>query len=639
LFFQLALVVGYGYAHWSRRLGPGRQAIVHLGLLVLGVLALPITASAVWKPEGSEDPALAVLALLAATVGGPYVLLSATAPLLQDWYARVAPGRSPYRLYVLSNTASLLALLSYPLLVERFLPVSAQSAAWSAVFVGFAIACAACAWTILKRVPARPEADIGSAPAGSPPPVLDRVLWILLPATASGLLLAVTNQLCQDVAVVPLLWVVPLALYLVTFIVSFADLYRRRVWVVVFVASLFATGYALANASTAPLVFQGGALLTLLTSGCLVCHGELVHLRPRVAHLTAFYLALSIGGSLGGLFVALVAPLLFENYAELPFLMMTVPALLTAVVFRDATARKGAPVPVVVWVLPMVVVCVSMVVVLRGSGRPADTIASGRNFYGILRIAEGRIDGTDSMRGLFHGRVLHGAQFVDDARRRVPTTYFGTGSGAAIAIAGHSRRQRGDGLRVGIVGLGAGTIAAWGQAGDHLRFFELNPQVVEFARRYFTFLADSAAAIDVVTGDARLSLEREMADPANHGTYDVIVVDAFSGDSIPTHLLTRECFSLYQQALDADGILAFHISNQFLDLEPVVSGLAADPMLHVLRTETPTDPATAARTSYWLLVTANEAFVSALPAAVTAAPRTPAIVWTDTFSSLVSVLR
>ena len=438
---------------------------------------------------------------------------------------------------------------------------------------------------------------------------------------------------------VPMLWTVPLGLYLITFIVCFAGLYRRALWVAIYLVTLLLSTYVLASAGTMPIVVQVLGLLALLCAGCMVCHGELVNLRPGVQHLTGFYLGLAIGGSIGGIFVALLAPLLFDSYAEFPILLILVLGLVVVSLFRDLAGRASRKPPAIAWAIPAIAFSIATIVSVSAAGQSTKSIvASTRNFYGILRVADSAAGTPSALRELFHGRVRHGAQFLDPVRRHLPTTYFSEGSGVDVALRQHPKRVAGQPLRVAVIGLGAGTIAAWGRAGDTMRFYELNPQVVELAYHYFTFLQDSPATVDVVTGDGRLALEREIAETGESRRYDVIVVDAFSGDSIPVHLLTRECFALYRRAIADDGVLVLHISNKHLDLRPVVRGLAADSRLRTVQIATVGQPDRAATSSLWMLVTANPAF------AIDSADAQPGdsgngIIWTDAFSSVLSLLR
>jgi spermidine synthase len=641
VFFQLALVAGYGYAHLTRRLGIRRQVGLHLLLVLAAIALLPIAPSAAFKPAATDDPSLRVFQLLSTSVGIPYVLLAATAPMLQDWYARARPGQTPYPLYALSNAGSLLALLSFPVAVERSLDGRMQAALWSAGFVLFAAACAWCGRQVVRAVPSSDATGgVASAPTSARPEAVDVLLWFALSACGTGLLLAVTNQLCQEVATVPLLWVLPLTVYLVSFILAFAGLYARALWLPLFAVSVAVCTYVLARAGYVSLPAQGASLLILLAAGCMVCHGELARLKPRVDHLTGFYLALSIGGSAGGIFVALVAPRLFLFYAELPFFVLFALGLQAAIVFRDRASRQSRRPPLFLWAVPLAVFVATMVVALQHVGATPGTIAIERNFYGVLRVVDGPPDQVPRLRKLFHGRVLHGAQFLDPDRRDALTIDFAHGSGIDLAFAEHPRRVAGHPMTIGVVGLGAGTIAAFGRAGDSLRFFELNPTVITFARDHFTFLRDSPATVDVVAGDARLSLETEMATPAHRHTYDLLVVDAFAGAAIPVHLLTRESMALYQQALTPDGVLVVHVSNQHLDLTGVVRGTAGELGLEVAHVTRGADARVSATSSEWMVASRHGAFIERVRELAPATSAvTPAVVWTDAFSSLASVLR
>jgi hypothetical protein len=640
LFFQAALLAGYGYAHVTRRLGPRRQAQLHLALLVLAIATLPITPSAAWKPAGAGSPAGRILLLLAATVGLPYLLLSATAPMVQDWFAHTR--RVPYRLYALSNLGSLMGLVAYPAAVERFLPLQAQSTLWSA---GFVVFCGVCAWSSVQviRIENRPSDSSPDAVkvGGAADRADDAVMWTLLSFCGSGLLLAATNELCQNVAVVPLLWIVPLTCYLVTFILSFAGLYRRWLWAPALLVSIGASAWLARDVYSASFPVQLTALLGVLMAGCMVCHGELVRLRPAVSRLTRFYLAVAAGGSAGGLAVALVAPVALDRLWEFPLFAVLPLLLLLVCLYRDAQSRLYRGARPVAWTA-LSAACIGSVVAVA-MPPPSDgsiEIARTRNFYGILSVADDNPPGDWSLRRLRNGRILHGAQFMEPQKRTQATTYYGEGSGIEIAIRQHSRRLSGQPLQIGVVGLGAGTIAAWGEAGDRLRFFEINPAAVDFARRYFTFLADSRAAVDVVGGDARLSIEREVRDGRGRRAYDVLAVDAFSGDAIPVHLLTREALALYAEALREDGVLAIHVTNHYLDLKAVVRGLATQAGRQVVEIETDDDYLRGLDGNTWMLVTGNASVVAAAsPFATRGLPDAKVLVWTDAFSSLLQVLK
>lgn len=647
LFFQAALLGGYVYAHLTRRLGPATQAKVHLVLLLLAIFTLPIAPSPAWKPVDASHPAGRILLLLSATVGLPYVLLSATAPMVQNWLARAAAHHDPergtaypvYWLYALSNLGSLIGLLAYPVAIERLLSLRAQALFWSGGFVVFCCACAAVAVQMMRlplaaETAAEADADVGGIQAGN------LLMWILLSCTGTGLLLAVTNELCQDVAVVPLLWIVPLCAYLITFILCFGGAYRRWFWMWALLAAMAAAAYVGRSDEPTKLVLEVAMLIGLLFAGCMVCHGEMVAIRPPSRHLTAFYLAVAAGGGIGGVAVAIVAPLVLTRLWEFPFFSLLPFTLLLVCILRDPRSRLNRGYGRIGW-LPLAAalsVCVYLLVKPQAIS-DATEVARTRNFYGVLTVLEDP-PGDDALRTLKNGRILHGVQYVDPKRKLEVTSYYGDGSGVELAIDQHPRREANQPLLIGVIGLGAGTIAALGHAGDTVRFFEINPAVIDFSRRYFTFLSETRAHVEVVGGDARLSLERELRAPTAQHTYDVMAIDAFSGDAIPVHLLTREAFALYRNALRDDGILAVHVSNRYLDLAPVVRGLAAEQGRTPLVIETADDDEHALDGSTWILVTANTAFIHAVsPYAQAPAPGARAIVWTDAFSSLLQVIK
>jgi hypothetical protein len=648
LFFQAALLAGYVYAHLARRLGPARQARLHMVLLAGALATLPIIPSPSWKPADPSHPAGRILLLLSATVGLPYVLLAATAPMVQDWFARVAArddavpgtGWSVYWLYALSNLGSLLGLLAYPTSIERLLSIRGQAYFWSS---GFLVFCALCGWAAVQvwRLPP-PAADIGrSGVDEAPVRPMDWAMWIGLSLTGAGLLLAVTNELCQNVAVVPLLWIVPLTAYLLTFILCFSGLYRRWLWMWVLLAALGAMSWLTRQSVTMPFTVQVGALLGVLFSGCMVCHGELVTLRPAPRHLTAFYLAVAAGGGIGGVTVALVAPVVLDRLWEFQVFTLMPLALLMIAIGRDRQSRMRRGVWRLGWiVLPAALAASAYALCTPTESDGSQEIARKRNFYGVLTVLDDSADQEPPLRRLRNGQILHGAQFRDPGHRLDVTTYYGEGSGVEIAVDQHPKREAQQPLRIGVIGLGAGTIAALGQAGDTVHFFEINPAAVDFARRYFTFLSDSKAGIQITLGDARLSLERELREPSARHTYDVLAIDAFSGDAIPVHLLTREAFALYRDALREDGVLAVHVSNHYLDLPPIVRGLAAEQGRQVALIETEDDESRALDSSTWMLVTNNAALLaSAEPATQKPEPDARSLVWTDAFSSLLQVLK
>ena len=640
LVFQSLLLIGYAYAHLTRRVPARLRAWLHIGLLALTLVALPIVPDPSWKPTGTESPAWLIFRLLVSTVGAPYVLLSATTPLLQDWFHRQQPNLDPYRLYAWSNVGSLAALLAYPFLVERLLAVDGQAWAWSAGYVVFAAACGGIAFASRASGSAAPdEGTVGVLADLSPAPA-DRALWFLLSACGSGLLLAITNQLTLDVAAVPFLWVVPMALYLVTFILAFAGWYRRGIALGILTVGLAAIAWSSRQGADATLTLQAASGMLMLFGGCLTCHGELARLAPHGRHLTVFYLLVAAGGAVGGALVAVVAPQLFLDLWELPIFVMAPYLLLFFIYLREPAGasirRRGLAalmVGAVVW-LGIVTIAVPT------ARRPGRFVDGARSFYGVLKVMDDPPTLWGAMRRLWHGRITHGAQLLAPSMRTQATTYFAQGTGIEIAIRQHPRRQAGLPLAVGVIGLGAGTIAAWGAPGDTMRFFEINPDVVAFASRHFTFLDDSAATVETVTGDARLALEAEMREPSRRNRYDVLAVDAFSSDAVPIHLLTRECGELYWQALKADGVLAVQITNKHFDLAPVVLALARASGKSAVRITR--SPGFAVLASTWMLVSGNEAFLKGLQVPGGSRvdfPADPPVAWTDRFSSLVEVVK
>ena len=420
VFFQALLLAGYAYAHLGRRLGPRRQALLHAALLVLSVAWLPVTPAVAWQPDGAGLPSLRILAALVASAGVPYLLLSSTSPLLQEWYAR-ATGRSPYWLYALANAGSLLALMAYPFLIEPAVPLARQVGDWSWVYGVFVLSSLWCVWPAIRR----PAADAALEDDGAPAPARGaRWLWFLLPAVASAMLVATTNRLTLDVASVPFLWILPLALYLVSFILCFAELYSRRVWGVLFGAGFAADAAAALWLPTPALVWQIAGASALLFAGCMVLHGETARLKPAPAHLTAFYLRLAGGGAAGAVLVALVAPRVFTDFWEYPVSLVLAYALFLAAIRLDRTSAFTARWRVWAWApAGALLVLASATYAQAARFEGGETVATARGFYGVLRVYDDDATLFSPLRRLRHGRIQHGTQFLDADRRREPTSY------------------------------------------------------------------------------------------------------------------------------------------------------------------------------------------------------------------------
>ncbi len=636
LFFQVLLLAGYVYSHALTGIRqPSRQRLVHCVLLGICLLLLPIAPDASWKPTGGDDPMLRILGLLATSIGLPYFVLSTTGPLVQAWYARTHVGAYPYRLFALSNFGSLLALLSYPLIVEPVLSAYWQAVAWSTGFALFALICAVLAWKSTGGVAASPTASAELAAPVPPPTAGLQVWWAALAGVASALLLAFTSHLSLNIAPIPFLWVLPLLLYLASFIVCFEAprWYRRDFYFPLLVAGLGGVCYTLIPGHLHPKIVVLVPLYAVtLFCACMVCHGELARAKPHPRYLTSFYLQLALGGALGGLFVGLLAPHFFNDLYELPIGLAALGVVTFAALYRDKKSilhRRFA--------LPAQAVAASLVVAMTGTlawgyGAFADSRpASVRNFYAVLKVEDSG-SGENAVRELKHGTIQHGSQFLDPSRRGWPTTYYGPLSGVALAI-----KATNEARRVGVVGLGAGTLAVYGRAGDVMRFYEINPQVVDLARKQFSFLSDSKAAIEVELGDARLTLEREAPQQFN-----VLAVDAFSSDSIPVHLLTVEAFRAYVRHLKPGGILAIHVSNRYLDLLPVVSKAAAALSLQVKQVYATDNYDVGVFSSDWLLLARSaDAFNSdELKENAKVLEAQPDVrLWTDDFSDLHGILK
>jgi hypothetical protein len=572
LFFQVLLLGGYLYAHLSVKHLPTRgQIVLHLVLLVGALALIPIIPSAKWKPADVANPVGHILLLLAVTIGLPYFVLSATSPLLQAWFVRVRPGVSPYRLFALSNLGSLLALIGYPTILEPLFTRRQQAWIWSGGLIAFALLCLACGaqvWRLAPRFAVPSETSEGDSRTRERAGNI--ALWLALPMVASVLLLATTNTLTEDVAVTPLLWVIPLALYLLTFIVAFENprWYARRIVLILLpLCTLWVLRLQWVG-TTIPLIEQFAGYLVAMFVVCLFCHGELARRKPHPNQLTRYYLMISLGGALGGVFAGLVAPHIFNRLLELP-LSFVAAGLLSFACLRDGSAKSGIQWAGLFTGAAVLLLLVGPIQPLV-EGSTEHVIARSRNFYGTLLIAEGDSGGygnpTDLLREMKHGSTSHGAQFVAPELRRNPTLYYREGSGVSFAL--HATENRPN-RKIGLVGLGVGTLAAYAKPGDELRFYEINPDVERLARKYFTYLADTPAKTEVILGDARLSLERELArgTPQN---FDVLVLDAFSGDAIPSHLLTTEAFDIYARHLKLGGILAVHFSNRSVDLGPLL---------------------------------------------------------------------
>ena len=628
LFFQCVLLAGYAYAHaTTAQLSPRNQAILHTLLLAAAIATLPIQPDASWKPIGGGEPISRILLLLAVTVGLPYLLISSTSPLVQAWFARARPGANPYRLFAISNLASLLALIGYPIVVEPYLSNGQQVYGWSWMFAAFSLLCATLAWLTSRAQPGTRIEETGDDSA-SAPTGRDIALWLALSGTGSVMLLAVTNHITQNIAAIPLLWLAPLTLYLLSFILCFEGkgLYRPKWWWLFVLLWIGAMAWLLVDPEHQfDLYLQLGIFLSGLFMACMFCHGELYRHRPANKHLTAFYLWVSVGGALGGLFVAVVAPLAFNAYYELGIGLVGC-AVLGVILYRRVNRFAFAASLVTL-------LGVTGAVCYDGFKFQDYVLVSDRNFYGVLRVKEyGKAGEAEHLRRLLHGTIMHGEQYQTGPARRDLTSYYQVTSGIGKAIAA---KQPSGPLRVGVIGLGIGTLAGYGRKGDVIRFYDINPAVVTIAKRDFGYLGDSEAKIEIELGDARLTLERESPQQ-----FDVLAVDAFSSDAIPVHLITKEALAVYLRHLKPDGIVAFHVSNRFLHLGPVVANIARANGVHSVNVyEKGEEEKTQ---SDWVLVSRDPKALEAPLIKEVSEPveeRASWRLWTDDYNNLVQVLK
>lgn len=684
VFFQLALLAGYLHAFLvTRYLSLRGQVLAQLALLALSLTTLPLGVARQWLPPAEANPIPWLLMLLSVSLGPTFFMLSTNAPLLQAWFARTGhPARhDPYFLYAGSNLGSMAALLGFPVLLEPLLTLGEQAWSWSLGYTLLALLLAACAWACW---PARPQ-DGHPAPwaAAAPAPAAplawrQRLRWLLLALAPSSLLMAVTTHLSTDVAAMPLLWVVPLALYLLSFILVFA---RRppipqAAMVKALPLLLLPLVMLLASAELPAWYVAVPLELLVLFVACMVCHGQLAAGRPPASRLTEFYFWISLGGALGGLFNAVAAPLLFSGVAEYPIALVLagmmlpaargqtdgrwaawldwlLPALLLGLLLAARWSLGLAPDPLlrfygvlgltglaVVWCLgcqarPLRFGLGLGAILLTGFlGGQGEVLMAQRSFFSVLKVQH---DPTRNMHVLSHGNIVHNFQAWDPARRRQPLAYYHPAGPAGQVMA--ALRQAG-GQRVGVIGLGSGALSAYAQAGDQWTYFEIDPLVRDIARNpaLFTFLADATAPARVVLGDARLTLAQ-----AGHGPFDLLILDAFNSDAIPVHLITLEALGLYLERLAPGGLLALHVTNKYLNLEGMVGRLAQETGLAgLIRRDQTLEHQSGRNPSVWVALArqpADLAHLSRQPDWRPLRPDAQARPWSDDYSNVLRYLK
>jgi spermidine synthase len=656
LFFQAFLLLGYFYAHCLTQLKSVKlQLTIHLGLIVSSVLFLPIGINMFTETSLVNSPLMNILFLLATSIGLPYFILSSTGPLIQRWLTYVEVGKLPYQLYSLSNLGSLLALLSFPFLFEPLLSTSQQSTYWTLGYAFYALLIISLLWKMSKltlNTSARKTTEINKV-AHNKASLFDKSLWLALAMVGVILLVATTNAMTQNIPPVPFLWILPLCLYLLTFIISFHSpkWYVREYWFALFVLTACLALLMYFIGSQFDIISQVVIYSCILFVACMICHGELARLKPQVQQLTLFYLLMSLGGFLGSAFVAFVAQNIFDQFLEFPLAIISVFVLLALSTFVQQIGQLKKQ----TWLIAMsLILAISFTggLVYLNALFVKTNVASERNFYGILSVKDVEINGK-MQRRLIDGTTSHGTQSLEQVDAKTPLSYYRKNTGVALVLEQLAKakeeakekiadKQETRTLNVGFVGLGAGTLATYGNKGDRYTFYELNPAVILFAQKHFSYLKDSAAAIQLVLGDGRVNLQKQL-DNQGSQQFDALVIDAFSGDSIPQHLLTQEALILYFQHLTAQGVLAIHISNSHLNLLPLMRGLANALNKEIIYIKTHAS-VQGEHDVQWVLLTKDQHFLNDARIKIYRSdwPENMAekdILWTDEHSDLLSVLK
>lgn len=636
LFFQTALLIGYSYAYLlTKFFSEKKQAIIHFTLLLCSCYFIPIHVDAipvfdkVWPP-------LSVIHLLAASILLPFIVLSASSPLLQHWYCTLKKTDYPYFYYSISNAGSLLGLLGYPLLIEPFIGTHTQSIVCSVIYVMYIVLCALCLFRLRSSKPITPNSIEETVPIQLG--MLAR--WLSLAFLTSALLLATTQFLAQNVINAPLIWIMPLAVYLISFISTFSTPkgYERGFWLPIFCT------FILLNLKNIYFLTLNGIqvvifIVGLFFSACIICHGELIRLKPKQKDLTLFYLIIALGSVLGSLFANGLS-LLFTQWWNFYLPLTAINLLVILISFRRYQKDKTKMNLAINLFSAATLFMLFTVLWIDENAPPGKKLVmQQRNLYGLLRVYDVAVKRGGSYRILMHGTVMHGLQYLDPKKQLRPTTYYGLSSGASLAIQFmHQATQRP--LQIAVIGLGTGTIAALANPGDHLTFYEIDPDVAEIAHQYFHFLEKAPTISTVVIGDARIELVKNTKIHARP-QYDVIIIDAFNGDAIPFHLITNEATTLYRSLLNPQGIIAFHTSNRFINLMPVTAGLAQQQACAHYWFNSETTKVNTINTT-WAMISCNEKLGGWLAhqQGVKLVPNEgiKPLLWTDDFNSILPIL-
>lgn len=644
LFFQAALLAGYVWAYGlSLPLALSAQAKIQLGIVAASLLFLPVSPSEAWKPDGAEDPTWRIILILAASVGIPYMVLATTTPLLSRWLAGVAPAMAPARFFAVANAGAFLGLLAYPFVVEPALTSRQQTLVWSGGFALYAVLFSICALMLLRSPAGRGAPEPVRAHEPAPGAASDAPLaWITYSALGSVLLLATSNSITLYAAVVPFLWVLPLSIYLLSFVTAFGAprIYHRRVWAAVFLALcgvLLLLGYP---ETPGELLTQLVVESCVLFAGCMICHGELARLQPPPVRLPKFYLAVAGGGAIGGVLTAVVAPLLLKQYFEHQLVILAI----AFVALRNLLAARAGVMKMAAGVTGAFFAIGVAAAVQAEMDTRSILVERVRNFYGVLEVVKERESDPEKYSlALRQAGVDQGWQFQKNEFRLSPPCGYDGASALGLAL-NHQARRRADGpdapLRIGVIGLGAGMVAGLGHSGDVLRYYELNPAVVDLAHRYFSFLRDGKAKADVMIGDARQVMERQLR-LGQKQDFDILVMNAFRGASPPMHLMTKEAFETYLAHLAPDGVLAINFDVDTFEMAPLHRGMAREFGLAVRWFETPKGRDCESPIS-WALYSRDEAFFKIPEVAKAASPwrddGRSETVWTDRSSNLMSIL-
>jgi hypothetical protein len=644
IFFQTVLLGGYLYGHLATSfLNKKKQFYLHISILIISLLFLPIIPSLGWKPVNAGNPTLKILGLLLVTIGIPYLVLSTTSPLIQVWFSKEFEGKSPYRLYALSNIAALSSLFLYPVLIEPHITLKNQAYLWSALYAIYVLLTGFTIYKYSRLKEIKKEEFIDKIEKGLKPNFKKHLRWIVFAMSGTIMLMAVTNQATQDIPPVPFLWVLFLAIYLISFILTFESdrWYNRKIFVPLFIVVLILGSLTKLSGPRLDLSFQIFIYSLTLFVSTMVAHGELSSSKPAPGYLTRFYLMISIGGALGGFFTAIVAPIIFTRYIEFYIGLGIILILLVYPLLKkpkQKVYKRGGSIILRILFGAFSIILL-MGLVFLSFMKNKRVIVESRNFYGVLSVKTDNLEKGEILI-LSHGRIVHGTQLKNEKYKHIPLTYYGYKSGIGLLLK-NKKEIFGRNLKIAAVGLGVGSVAAYGTPNDFIRFYEINPAVLKYANRYFTYLKDCRSQIDVVLGDARIQMENEIKKGRKH-FYDVIIIDAFSGDSVPMHLITIEAMKIYLKLLKKDGVLAFHTSNNELKIEVLVYNMAKKLNLTPLRIKSGHERHMGILKSYWVLVSNNKNLQKVKAVKKGKIPwskNIKQVIWTDNYGSLLQILK